>query len=137
LKANKAQDNQHKELAPKYSEDRNELVASETIPTAETNYWPPEECDDLFPIICSIQDGILDDTIFREEMQKIYGPVSKKDSPKISVPSRHIYQLMELQKQLPPDVRSFVENWIVNLRRYEKKQQGKPFAYFFPLQLWR
>ena len=34
LKANKAQDNQHKELAPKYSEDRNDLVASETIPTA-------------------------------------------------------------------------------------------------------
>ena len=34
LKANKAQDNQHKELAPKYSEDRNDPVASETIPTA-------------------------------------------------------------------------------------------------------
>ena len=138
LKANKAQDNQHKELAPKYSEDRNDLVASEIIPTAETNYWPPEECDDLFPIICSIQkDGTLVDDLFQEEMQKIYGPVSKKVSPKISVPSRHIYQLMELQKQLPQDDRSFVENWIVILRRYEKKQLGKPFAYCFPLQLWR
>ena len=70
-------------------------------------------------------------------MQKIYGPVSKKVSPKISIPSRHIYQLMELQKQLPQEDRSFVENWIVNLRRYEKKQLGKPFAYCFPLQLWR
>jgi hypothetical protein len=138
LKANKAQDNQHKELAPKYSEDRNDLVASETIPTAETIYWPPEECDYLFPIICSIQeDGTLDDAIFMEEMQKIYGPVSKKVSPKISVPSRHIYQLMELHKQLPQEDRSFVENWIVILRLHEKKQQGKPFAYFFPLQLWR
>ena len=138
LKANKAQDNQHKELTPKYSEDRNDPVASETIATAETNYWPPEECDDLFPIICSIQkDGTLVDDLFQEEMQKIYGPVSKKVSPKISVPSRHIYQLMELQKQLPQDDRSFVENWIVILRRYEKKQLGKPFAYCFPLQLWR
>ena len=139
LKANKAQDNQHKELAPKYSEDRNDLVAPETIPTAETISWPPEECDDLLPIICSIQeDGTLDDGLFQENMQKTYGPVSKKVSPKISVPSRHIYQLMELHKQLPPDDRSFVENWIVNLRRYEKKQQGRPpFAHFFPLQLWR
>jgi hypothetical protein len=67
LKANKAQDNQHKELAPKYSEERNDPVASETIPTAKTNYWPPEECDDLFPIICSIQeDGTLDDGLFKE-----------------------------------------------------------------------
>ncbi len=67
-------------------------------------------------------------------MQEIYGPVSKKVSPKISVPSRHIYQLMELQVQLPPGDRSFVEHWIVILRHYEKKQQGKPFAYFFLLQ---
>jgi hypothetical protein len=37
LKANKAPDNQHKELAPKYSEDRNDLVASETIPTASAS----------------------------------------------------------------------------------------------------
>ena len=63
-------------------------------------------------------------------MQKIYGPVSEKVSPKISVPSRHIYQLMELLKQLPPDDHSFVQNWIVNLRRYEKKQQGKPLTFF-------
>ena len=132
LKANKAPDNQHKELPPKYSEDRNDLVASETIPTAETNYWPPEQCDDLFPIICSIQeDKTLDDAIFREEMEKIFGPVSRKVSPKISVQSRHIHQLMELHKKLEPDERSFVENWIINLRRYEKEQQGKPFAYFF------
>jgi hypothetical protein len=138
LKANKAQNNQHKELAPKYSEDRNDLVASEIIPTAETNYWPPEECDDLFPIICSIQkDGTLDDDLFKKKMQEIYGPASKKVSPKISVPSRHIYQLMELQVQLPPGDRSFVEAWIVILRCYEKKQQGKPFAFFFLLQLRR
>ena len=66
-----------------------------------------------------------------EEMEKIFGPVSRKVSPKISVQSRHIHQLMELHKKLEPDDRSFVENWIVNLRRYEKEQQGKPFAYFF------
>ena len=52
LKANEVpEDNQqHKEFASKYSEDRNDHVAS-----SESNYWTPEDCDDLFPIIRSIQ----------------------------------------------------------------------------------
>jgi hypothetical protein len=59
LKANEVpeDDQQHKEFASKYSEDRNDHVASSEsiIPTAETNYWTPEDCDDLFSIIRSIQ----------------------------------------------------------------------------------
>ena len=131
LKDNKVIDNQETELSSKYSENRNITVTSVSAPISdtsisETNYWPPEELDNLFPILPCIQsNGTLDVDSFTEEMEKIYGRVSKKVSPSIPVTSRHMHQLTALQKTLPQEDRSFVDVWIRNLKHYERKEGNK------------
>jgi hypothetical protein len=124
-KNNKAPDNQHRELPSKYSDGRHELgtpSTSETMATSVPNYWPPVTCDDLFPIIPSIQgNGTLNEKSFNKYMKTIFGKVSKTKSPLIKVTSRHIKQLEALQKQLPQDDCSYVEVWIKNLRYHKEK----------------
>jgi hypothetical protein len=124
-KNNKAPDNQHSELSSKYSEGRHELdtpLTSEMMPTSDANYWPPAECDNLFPIISSIKEnGTLKEKTFDKTMRAIFGKISKTKSPVIKVTSRHIIQLEALQKQLPQDDRSYVEVWIKNFRYHEEK----------------
>jgi len=131
-KNNKAPDNQHSELSSKYSEGRHELdtpSTSEMMPTSDANYWPPAECDNLFPIIPSIQgNGTLKEKFFDKKMRAIFGKVSKTKSPLIKVTSRHIKQLEALQKQLPQEDRSFVEVWIVTLKRYGKVEKEGNFG---------
>ena len=129
LKSNKVLDNQHAELSSKYSENRNITVTSVSAPISETNYWPPEKADNLFPILpCIKGNSTLDVDFFTEEMEKIYGRVSRKVSPSIPVTSRHMYQLTALQNKLPPEDRSFVEVWIRILQPYEKKEGNKYFC---------
>jgi hypothetical protein len=65
---------------------------------------------------------------FTEEMEKIYGRVSRKVSPSIPVTSRHMHQLTALQNKLCPEDRSFVEVWIRILQPYEKKEGNKYFC---------
>jgi hypothetical protein len=131
-KNNKAPDNQHRELPSKYSDGRHELgtpSTSETMATSVPNYWPPVNCDDLFPIIPSIQgNGTLNEKSFNKYMKTIFGKVSKTKSPLIKVTSRHIIQLEALQKQLPQEDRSFVEVWIVTLKRYGKVEKEGNFG---------
>ena len=131
-KNNKAPDNQHIEIPSKYSEGRHELgtpSTSETMPTSVPNYWPPAECDNLFPIICSIKDnGTLKEKIFDKKMRAIFGKVSKTKSPVIKVTSRHMKQLEALLKRLPEEDRSFVEVWIVTLKRYGKVEKEGNFG---------
>jgi hypothetical protein len=123
LKDNKVIDNQDAELSSKYSENRNITVTSVSAPISETNYWPPEEGDNLRPILpCRKGNGSLDVDFFTEEMENIYGRVSGKVSPSIPVTSKHIHQLTALQNKLPPVDRSFVEVWIRILQPYEKKE---------------
>ena len=129
LKDNKVIDNQDAELSSKYSENRNITVTSVSAPISETNYWPPEEADNLRPILpCIKGNGTLDVDFFTEEMENIYGRVSGKVSPSIPVTSKHIHQLTALQKKLPPEDRSFVEVWIRILQRYEKKEGNNYFC---------
>ena len=129
LKSNKVLDNQDAELSSKYSENRNITVTSVSAPIYETNYWPPEKADNLFPILpCIKGNSTLDVDFFTEEMEKIYGRVSRKVSPSIPVTSRHMYQLTALQNKLPPEDRSFVEVWIRILQPYEKKEGNKYFC---------
>ena len=129
LKSNKVLDNQDAELSSKYSENRNITVTSVSAPISETNYWPPEKADNLFPILpCIKGNSTLDVDFFTEEMEKIYGRVSRKVSPSIPVTSRHMYQLTALQNKLPPEDRSFVEVWIRILQPYEKKEGNKYFC---------
>ena len=129
LKDNKVIDNQDAELSSKYSENRNITVTSVSAPISETNYWPPEEGDNLRPILpCRKGNGSLDVDFFTEEMENIYGRVSGKVSPSIPVTSKHIHQLTALQKRLPPEDRSFVEVWIRILQPYEKKEGNKYFC---------
>jgi hypothetical protein len=86
LKDNKVIDNQDAELSSKDSENRNITVTSVSAPISETNYWPPEEADNLFPILpCIKGNGTLDVDFFTEEMENIYGRVSRKVSPSIPV----------------------------------------------------
>ena len=126
LKDNKVIDNQDAELSSKYSENRNITVTSVSAPISETNYWPPEKADNLFPILpCIKGNSTLDVDFFTEEMEKIYGRVSRKVSPSIPVTSRHIHQLTALQKTLPQEDRSFVDVWIRNLKHYERKEGNK------------
>ena len=79
LKDNKVVDNQETERSSKYSENRNITVKSVSAPISdtsisETNYWPPEELDNLFPILPCIQsNGTLDVDSFKEEMEKYTG----------------------------------------------------------------
>ncbi len=79
LKDNKVIDNQHAERSSKYSENRNITVTSVSAPISdtsisETNYWPPEELDNLFPILpCIKGDGTLDVDSFTEEKKKYTG----------------------------------------------------------------
>jgi hypothetical protein len=134
LKDNKVIDNQDTELSSKYSENRNITVTSVSAPISdisisETNYWPPEELDNLFPILPCIQEnGTLDVDSFKEKMEKIYGVVTRKVSPSIPVTSRHIHQLTALQKTLPQEDHSFVEVWIRTLQHYEKKEGNNYFC---------
>ena len=129
LKDNKVIDNQDAELSSKYSENRNITVTSVSAPISETNYWPPEEGDNLRPILpCRKGNGSLDVDFFTEEMENIYGRVSGKVSPSIPVTSKHIHQLTALQNKLPPQDRSFVEVWIRILQPYEKKEGNKYFC---------
>ena len=134
LKDNKVIDNQHTELSSKYSENRNITVTSESAPFfdtsfSETNFWPPEELDNLFPILPCIQgNSALDVDTFAEVMGKIYGRVSRKVSPSIPVTSRHIHQLTALQKTIPQEDRSYVDVWIRTLQLYEKKEGNKYFC---------
>jgi hypothetical protein len=131
-KNNKAPDNQHSELSSKYSEGRHELdtpLTSEMMPTSDANYWPPAECDNLFPIISSIKEnGTLKEKTFDKTMRAIFGKISKTKSPVIKVTSRHIKQLEALQKQLPQEDRSFVEVWIITLKRYGKVEKEGNFG---------
>ena len=133
LKDNKVIDNQDAELSSKYSENRNITVttvsASVSAPISETNYWPPKELDNLFPILpCINGDGTLDVDSFTETMENIFGRVSRKVSPSIPVTLRHIHQLTALHQTLPPEDRSFVDVWIRNLQHYEKKEGNKYFS---------
>ena len=129
LKDNKVIDNQDAELSSKYSENRNITVTSVSAPISETNYWPPEEADNLRPILpCIKGNGTLDVDFFTEEMENIYGRVSGKVSPSIPVTSKHIHQLTALQKKLPPEDRSFVQVWIRILQPYEKKEGNNYFC---------
>ena len=133
LKVNKVIDNQDAELSSKYSENRNITVttvsASVSAPISETNYWPPKELDNLFPILpCINGDGTLDVDSFTETMENIFGRVSRKVSPSIPVTLRHIHQLTALHQTLPPEDRSFVDVWIRNLQHYEKKEGNKYFS---------
>ena len=133
LKVNKVIDNQDAELSSKYSENRNITVttvsASVSAPISETNYWPPKELDNLFPILpCINGDGTLDVDSFTETMENIFGRVSRKVSPSIPVTLRHIHQLTALHQTLPPADRSFVDVWIRNLQHYEKKEGNKYFS---------
>jgi hypothetical protein len=131
-KNNKAPDNQHSELSSKYGEGRHELdtpSTSEMMPTSDANYWPPAECDNLFPIRFSIHgNGTLKEKFFDKTMRAIFGKISKTKSPVIKVTSRHIKQLEALQKQLPQEDRSFVEVWIVTLKRYGKVEKEGNFG---------
>ena len=133
LKVNKVIDNQDAELSSKYSENRNITVttvsASVSAPISETNYWPPKELDNLFPILpCINGDGTLDVDSFTETIENIFGRVSRKVSPSIPVTLRHIHQLTALHQTLPPEDRSFVDVWIRNLQHYEKKEGNKYFS---------
>ena len=132
LKVNKVIDNQDAELSSKYSENRYITVTSVSASISETNYWPPEELDNLFPILrCIKGDGTLDVDSFTETMENIYGRVSGKVSPSISVTSRHLHQLTALKKTLPQEDRSFVHVWIRTLQPYEKKEGNKVFCKSF------
>jgi hypothetical protein len=131
VKDNQQTNNQHIELPPKLNEDRNDTVTLKAIPTSETSYWPPEELDDLFPIIPSIQkDGTLDEDYFQENMKRLFGSVSKKVSPSRPVTSRHIRQLMELKKKVPQDDRPFIDSWIVLFGLHETKEGKRIHLYY-------